>query len=596
MDIMWTWLLLGLLAGAGSIGLMRFSRQGGAGPWRCERAEAALESLSEAVITTDREGVIDYLNPRAEGLLERPAGEVIGRPLDAVLHMVDDETGLPVPVPLRQSLEHDRPVKIKGELCLIAATGRRHPVNGSVAPMRDSAGAVRGGVLLLQDVGRSREMSHLLAYQASHDDLTGLVNRREFERQVQQAIDSVHEQGRRHVLCYLDLDQFRVINDTCGHLAGDALLKKLAEALRRHVRDTDVLARLGGDEFGLLFRNCEAEDAVARAEELRETVRRFRFGWEEKTFEVAVSMGMVPLTREHHSMTEVMSLADSACYVAKERGGARIHVYQADDDALIRRQGEMQWVHRITEAYAENRFVLYAQEVVPLQARTPDEQRYEVLLRMLDDSGELVLPMEYIRAAERYNMMADLDRWVISNAFAVIGRYLDRRREEPRLPVRRFAVNLSGQSLGDERTVEFVQDQLARYPELGQHIIFEITETAAVSNLAQATRFISTFRELGCRFALDDFGTGVSSFAHLKNLDVDYLKIDGAFVRDLSFDPVNYAMVGSINHIGHVMNIKTIAEYVETAEIRDQLRDIGVDFGQGNWLSRPVRLSELVNG
>jgi len=295
-------------------------------------------------------------------------------------------------------------------------------------------------------------------------------------------------------------------------------------------------------------------------------------------------------------MTAVMSLADSACYVAKERGGARIHVYQADDDALIRRQGEMQWVHRITQAYAENRFVLYAQEVVPLRDQGASEQRYEILLRMLDDSGDLVLPMEYIRAAERYNMMADLDRWVVSNAFAVIGSYLERQRQNPELPVRHFAVNLSGQSLGDERTVEFVREQLDRYPDLGGHVIFEITETAAVSNLAQAVRFISTFRELGCRFALDDFGTGVSSFAHLKNLDVDYLKIDGAFVRDLVFDPVNFAMVGSINHIGHVMNIKTIAEYVDTIEIRDRLRDIGVDFGQGNWLSRPARLSDLVAG
>ncbi len=559
-----------------------------------ERAEAALRSLADAVLTVDCEGRVDYVNPSAQRLLEKTASQLVGQPIHAVLRLIDEADGRPVAIPMPQCDESTQELRLPGELCLVSASGRRHPVIGATAPMRDSTGAGLGIVVTLQDVAKAREMSHLLAYRAAHDDLTGLLNRREFGLRVQQAIDSVHQLGRHHVLCYMDLDQFRVINDTSGHLAGDALLKQLAALLAPHVRETDTLARLGGDEFGILFWDCEPDDALLRGEELRETVRKFRFSWADKTFEIGVSIGMVPLTREQHSMTEVLSLADSACYVAKEQGGSRIHMYQADDVALIRRQGEMQWVHRITQAYSQNRFVLYAQEVVPLREGEHNGQRFEVLLRMLDDSGELVLPMEYIRAAERYNIMADLDRWVVSNAFALIDDYIARRRQHTSLPERRFAINLSGQSLGDDRTLEFMQAQFDKFPELARHIVFEITETAAVSNLAHATSFIASLRDLGCGFALDDFGTGLSSFAHLKNLEVDYLKIDGSFVRDISFDPVDYAMVGSINHIGHVMNIATIAEYVESQDIYQKLRDLGVDYGQGNWLSQPVKLVELL--
>lgn len=559
-----------------------------------ERAEAVLRALNDAVITADCDGRVNYINPIAERLLEKPAAQLMGQSLATTLRLVDETSGRPVTVPVRGCGPNSHATRIPGDLCLISSSGRRHPVIGSVGPLQSPQGGALGILVTLHDVTKAREISHLLAYRAAHDDLTGLLNRREFGQRVQQAIDSVHQLDRHHVLCYMDLDQFRVINDTCGHLAGDALLKQLAGLLAPHVRETDTLARLGGDEFGILFWDCEPDDALLRGDELRETVRRFRFSWDEKVFEIGVSIGMVPLTKEHHTMTEVLSLADSACYVAKEQGGGRIHMYQADDVALIRRQGEMQWVHRITQAYSESRFVLYAQEVVPLADTAPGQQRFEVLLRMLDDSGELVLPMEYIRAAERYNLMADLDRWVVSNAFSLIDAYQSRRRQDAALPLRRFAINLSGQSLSDDRTLEFVRVQFQKYPDMAPQIVFEITETAAVSNLAQATSFIAHLREMGCGFALDDFGTGLSSFAHLKNLDVDYLKIDGSFVRDISFDPVNYAMVGSINHIGHVMNIATIAEYVEDQDIYEKLRDLGVDYGQGNWLSRPVKLARLV--
>lgn len=559
-----------------------------------ERAEVTLYSIADAVITTDMQSRIEFLNPVAERLTGWRARDARGRDVQDVLSIIDEDHGQPLDNPVPSCLREGVTIKPSGDLCLVSRTGRKYSVTASVAPIRDHDSMIIGAALVLQDVGQAREMARRLSYQATHDDLTGLYSRREFERRVTGAIDRASDRAGNAVLCYMDLDQFKVVNDTCGHIAGDGMLKEVAAVLLPHVGEHDILARLGGDEFGLLLQDCTLPDAVLVVEQLIDAVKRFRFDWDGKTFETAVSIGLVPITRDYHSLTEVMSFADSACYLAKEKGGSRYHVYKADDDALIRRQGEMQWVHRITQAYSEKRFVLYAQEIVPLQGDKTGPRHYEILLRMLDERGELVLPMEYIRAAERYNMMADLDRWVVHNAFGLINDYLQKKRADPSLPAKRFAVNLSGQSLGDERTREFVAEQFDRYPDLPKAMIFEITETAAVSNLAQAEQFISGFRQLGCSFSLDDFGSGFSSFAHLKNLTVDYLKIDGAFVREMDYNPVDFAMVGSINHIGHVIGIRTIAEYVESRSIRDKLAEIGVDYGQGNWLCEPKPLSDVV--
>jgi diguanylate cyclase (GGDEF)-like protein/PAS domain S-box-containing protein len=527
-----------------------------------ERAEVTLYSIADAVITTDTEGRVEFLNPVAERLLGWRARDARGQRVDEVLTVTDESSGEAIANPVPRCLRDGGIVKLAGDLSLSNRSGRKYPITVSVAPIRDFDGTIIGTALVLQDVSQARDMARRLSYQATHDDLTGLYSRREFERRVSAAIDRASGDGGHAVLCYMDLDQFKVVNDTCGHIAGDSMLKQIAAVLQPHAGEHDTLARLGGDEFGMLLEECTLPDAVVTVEELINAVKRFRFEWEGKTFETAVSVGLVPITPDYRSLTEVMSFADSACYLAKEKGGNRYHVYKADDDALIRRQGEMEWVHRITQAYSDKRFVLYAQEIVPLHGDGRGPQHYEILLRMLDEGGDLVLPMEYIRAAERYNMMSDLDRWVVYNAFALINDYLLRRQADPSLPVKRFAINLSGQSLGNERTRDFVAEQFERYPDLPEAVIFEITETAAVSNLAQAEQFISAFRQLGCSFSLDDFGTGFSSFAHLKHLTVDYLKIDGAFVREMDYDPVDFAMVGSINHIGHVIGIRTIAEYV----------------------------------
>lgn len=558
-----------------------------------DRPEVTLHSLTDAVITTDTEGRVVYMNPVAERLCAREAELARGEPINAVF-VVQDEGGVVLGErELHSTLDKGGICTLGQDPVLVSADGKRIPVTATLSPARDQEGKIIGAVIVFQDVSSEREMSRQLAYQSSHDDLTGLYNRREFDAILQGVLDGKSEFDN-HVLCYMDLDQFKVINDTCGHIAGDQLIKDLAQRLAAEVRDVDTLARLGGDEFGILLEGCLPHNAIEVVRQLADLIREYRFEWEGKTFEVGVSVGLVNIEVGKGSLTEIMSHADSACYVAKEMSGNHIHVYQPDDDALRKRKDEMEWVHRITQAYADDLFLLYAQEIRPLSHNNDNEKRYEILIRMLGQDGNIILPMEYIAAAERYNMMHDLDRWVLHNAFGQINHYLERRLRDPSLPQRIFAINLSGQSVGDEKTTNFIKQQFEQYPDLPSCLTFEITETAAIANMSNATRFISMFKDRGVRFSLDDFGSGLSSFAYLKNIPVDYLKIDGQFVKEMSYDPVNYAMVGSINHIGHIMGIKTIAEHVSNNDILEQLRDIGVDYGQGNWLSEPRKLADVV--
>jgi len=429
-----------------------------------------------------------------------------------------------------------------------------------------------------------RDMTRKMAYQATHDPLTGLINRAEFERRVEQEIQTATFDNRDHALCYLDLDQFKIINDTCGHLAGDELLKQLSNELRGALRSSDTLARLGGDEFGLLLVGCPLPRAEEIAENLRAVVECLRFDWQKRSFSVGVSIGVVPITVESGTLVDVMSAADTACYLAKDKGRNRIQVYSPDDSELSRHTNEMNWTHRIKQALIEDRFVLFCQEIMPIQADT--DSYYEVLVRMLDDKGEIIPPMAFIPAAERYNLMTSIDEWVVKNTFATL-------RDHAELAKFKFTINLSGQSISNKTMMSMIIDELDVTGIDAARICFEITETTVVANLTQARNFISILKGLGCQFALDDFGSGVSSFAYLKNLPVDYLKIDGAVVKGIEDDVVSYAMVESINHVGHVMNIGTIAEFVENDMILEKLRVLGVDYGQGYGISKPVPMDSL---
>jgi len=442
----------------------------------------------------------------------------------------------------------------------------------------------------LQD--RIDEATSRLSYQASHDALTGLPNRREFELRMERALSSAREQNLAHTLCYLDLDQFKVVNDTCGHVAGDELLRQIAALLQARLRDRDTLARLGGDEFGVLLQNCNLEQAQPIAELLQKLVKEYRFAWQDKSFTIGVSIGLVPITAESEGLSNLLGYADAACYTAKDRGRNRVHVYQAEDAELLKRQGEMQWVTRITRALEENRMRLYVQPILPLHPHRATDRHYEMLLRMLDDDGEMVLPMAFIPAAERYNLMTSIDRWVIGAAFSAFHQLFRHAPDDQSL----CTINLSGQSLCDEKFLDLIERQFILNKVPYDAICFEITETAAITNLTEAIHFIQTLKAKGCKFSLDDFGSGLSSFTYLKNLPVDFLKIDGAFVKDMESDPMDRAMVESINHIGHVMGLKTIAEFVESEWIHERLKLIGVDYVQGNWLIEPQPLSSLMGG
>jgi len=434
---------------------------------------------------------------------------------------------------------------------------------------------------------KQKEEQLKMSHQAAHDPLTGLVNRGEFEHRLEMALQNAKNQNRRHTVLYLDLDQFKIINDTCGHGAGDEMLCQVASLLQSKLRQSDTLARLGGDEFGILLEGCPLDSAIQVAESLRKTIADFRFTWQRETFSLSVSIGLVSFGDDGLSLSDVLSFADAACYVAKDGGRNRVHAYHSEDKQLAQRRGEMQWIGRIQKALDDNRFVLYMQRIAPLNDDDEKGEHYELLIRMLDEQGQLVPPMNFIPAAERYNLMPSLDRWVIKTTFAHFAK-----SPETLKALRLCAINLSGASVGDSSIFTFIREQFSLYQVPANVICFEITETSAIANMTKAATLVQDLKAIGCRFALDDFGSGMSSFTYLKHLPVDFLKIDGSFVKNMANDSIDCAMVEAINRIGHVIGLQTIAEFVENEKILQELRRIGVDFAQGYGIAKPCPFIE----
>ncbi|MDH3670226.1 MAG: EAL domain-containing protein [Gammaproteobacteria bacterium] len=556
-----------------------------------ELAQVTLESIGDGVITTHLDAMVEYLNPVAEQLTGWLNADARGQPLTKVLKLIDETTRQAIPDPVSLCLNEGTNVRLPGHTLLVHRNeDREFSIEITVGPIRDRDLQGVGTVLVFHDVTEMRGMARRMSYQASHDALTGLINRHEFELRLTDALESARNDDRKHAMCYLDLDQFKIVNDMCGHVAGDELLRQLATQLQTGVRETDSLGRLGGDEFGVLLQGCPMDKARTIAEGLRQIVRDFRFAWQERVFEVGVSIGLVPITSDSGSLTEVLSAADSACYVAKDHGRDRIHVYEPDDTMLARRHGERRWVARIGEALGENRFMLYQQKAMPLSGKAEGREYAEILIRMLDKNSEPVPTAAFLPAAHRYNLMSTIDRWVLRTFCTFMRGTQGISRTDAGL----YAINLSGQSLSDERFLDFVVDQLRQNSIAPENICFEISERAAIANLTRAMRFISALRDIGCLFALDDFGSGVSSFAYLKSLQVDFLKIDGSFIKDTTNEPIDYAMVEIINQIGHVMNILTIAESVEQKSVLVKLKELGVDYAQGFEITEPTPLNEYI--
>jgi len=555
------------------------------------RAQVTLESIGDGVITTDAQGGVVYMNSVAEQFTGWSCDAARGHALAEIFQLWDEGASAPGEYPIRECLHKGNNVRHDGRHLLLSRDGVRLEIQDSAAPIRDRDGSIIGSVVVFHDISQLQSMARRMAFLASHDPLTGLLNRREFEERLREVLESARTQGLEHALLYLDLDQFKIVNDTCGHIAGDELLKQLAHQLAREIRSSDVLARLGGDEFGIVLESCSVDRARRVADSLRRLIKDFRFAWQNRSFEIGVSIGLVPIGADAGKVTDALAAADSACYVAKDEGRNRIHVYQPDDSALAQRQGEMQWVHRLRLGLETDSFELYCQAIVPVSAGNPDQARfYEVLVRMREQ--DLVLPTAFIPAAERYHLMPAIDRRVIESVFSQLRRCAARYGDA--MPIDRVAINLSGQSLGDENFNEFVTECFVQYRVSPTMICFEITETAAIANLSHARDFIVRMKKMGCQFALDDFGSGLSSFGYLKSLPVDYLKIAGDFVRDVVDDPVDHAMVEAINQIGHVMQLITIAESVETPEVFARLRASGVDYCQGLGIDVPKPFHEIL--
>lgn len=553
-----------------------------------EHVRMLLESTGEGIFGVDRDLNCTFINRAAANMLGYAPNDIIGHDIHALIHH-SRENGITLPrdeclifktVLARESVWSDNEV-------LWRKDGTSIPVEYSANPMRQTEPSA-GAVVVFRNIAQTRALTNEMNYLAAHDTLTGLFNRHQFEQRLRTMVDSTRVDGKHHVLCYMDLDQFKVVNDTCGHVAGDELLRQLAGILHAKIRQNDMLARLGGDEFGLLLDNCPLDRALEVVKDIRETVSKFRFVWEDKSFVIGTSIGVVPITEQTSTHENAMRAADAACYLAKEHGRNRAHVYQPDDAELARRHGEIQWVTRIHRALEEKRFQLNCQRIVPMDPSRPAADRFEVLLRMVDEAGDLVLPGAFLPAAERYDLMPVIDKMVFTSTFAWLQKNLSRLDQ-----LDLCTINLSAHSISDDSFLEFVRGELAMHPQLAKKICFEITETAAVANLTRAAAFIKDLKTLHCRFALDDFGSGMSSFAYLKNLPVDFLKIDGNFVRDIARDPVDYAMVEAINRVGHVMNLETIAEFVEDTVTLELLRRIGIDYVQGYAMGKPYPLEDF---
>jgi diguanylate cyclase (GGDEF)-like protein/PAS domain S-box-containing protein len=551
------------------------------------RSQLALDSLGEGILTTDAHGVIDYLNLSAEALTGVRREDAAGQAFGAMIGFVDETDRRAIADPVQQCLTTGSRVNLGRRSILISrSSGNELGVEATASPIRGPGGEVVGVAVMLHDVSELRGLTQQMSYQASHDALTGLVNRREFERRLGEALEIARAGRQGHVMCYLDLDRFKAVNDTSGHLAGDNMLREVAALIREAVRDSDTVARLGGDEFGVLLVGCPLDKARQIADDVWRAIAEYRFVWKDRIFSVGVSIGLVEITGESNSLEEIMSAADSACYVAKKQGDGHIHVYSSHDEVIARSRGEIHWLQRLQAALRDGFFELYVQPIEPARPGTVSNgPAMEVFVR-LHDEGQAVSPADFFPAAERYRLMSMIDRWVLGSALAALTAGAIRLP-----PGRTLSINISAQTLADPAFLEYVVDELDRTGVAPSQICFEVAETSVIGNLDQARRFVEVLHGMGCRFALDDFGTDLGGFANLKTLPLDYLKIDGSFMRDLGRDSVNQAMVSAVVNMARTLNFRLVAEQVEDVAALEAARAMGIDFVQGHVIGRPRPLA-----
>ena len=552
--------------------------------YRNERlAKTALESIADGVITTNQVGKIELFNPIAATLLGLRNTEIKGKSIEEVFSLVDEDSETLLENIVVKAMHQGATINSQGNSSLVSASfSKRLPVLATASPIFDSYNRVTGSVLVFRDVQESRRLSTKLSWEASHDTLTGLANRRAFN----QRLETVVNESLPAILLFLDLDRFKLVNDTAGHSIGDELLKRISEMFVSFFREGDFISRLGGDEFAVILEHCPLEKARELAQNLCTQVEQYPFPWEDRIFTVGVSIGLSQVLENDNSPSKVIERADAACYSAKQTGRSRVHVY-GESQQETEYQEKINRASAISEAIAHERFVLYKQPIVSICKKKRQLHHYEILIRMLDDNNNIIPPNDFIPAAEQFGLMQSVDRFVITK----VVRFIQNSRTSQEQVS--FAINLSGASIIDERFLTFLDELITREEITSQDMHFEITETAAISNLAKARVFLEHFNSKGFSFALDDFGSGMSSFGYLKNLPIDYIKIDGQFVKEIVGNETDFAMVSSINYLGHMMGLKCIAEFVENDEIYDVLDQIGVDFAQGYGIEKPTPLFEL---
>ena len=556
------------------------------------QAQYTLESIAEGVITTDNDGRIDYMNIAAESLIGANRDDAVGHRVGELFSLVDDADRRPLGDPVERCLAMRRRVNMGRRAVLVSSDGEQeHSVEITASPIRGPGSGISGTVVVFHDVGEIRGLTRQMSYQATHDPLTGLVNRREFERRLDEGMDSAHAEEAVHMLFYMDLDRFKAVNDTCGHLAGDNMLREIAGLIKEQVRDSDFVGRLGGDEFGALLIGCPINKAHQIATDICNAIADYRFVWKDKIFDIGISIGLVEISPLSGSLQDVMSAADSACYVAKQQGRGQVHVYSARDEQVARERGDIQWLRQLQSALHENSFQLAVQPIIAMSGGVDSGPSVEVLIRLPDDHGRIADTAEFLRPAERYQLMPQIDRWVINASLMAISG-----GEIKISSGRSCAINLSGQTLGDESFLGFVVDSLDRSGVAPSMICFEVTEKAILSNVQHAQRFIEVLHGIGCEFSLDDFGSGLGSFSSLKHLPIDYLKIDGSYTHNLTSDQVNQEMVAAMIKLARTMHFRVVAEQVEHQEDFDWLRDSGVDFAQGHFIEAPTPLGTATSG
>jgi diguanylate cyclase (GGDEF)-like protein/PAS domain S-box-containing protein len=556
------------------------------------QAQYTLESISEGVITTDNQGCIDYMNRAAETMVGANRDDAAGHKTGELFSLIDDADRRSLGDPVERCLSIRRRVNMGRRALLVSKDGKQeHSVEISASPILGPSNSISGTVVVFHDVGEIRGLTQQMSYQATHDALTGLINRREFERRLQEAMDSAHAQEAVHILCYMDLDRFKAVNDSCGHIAGDNMLREVSSLIKEQVRDSDFVGRLGGDEFGTLLMGCPIDKAQQIAADICNAVADYRFVWKDKIFNIGISVGLVQISHASGTLQDVISAADSACYVAKQRGRGQVHVYSARDEAIARDRGDIQWLRQLQDALHGGKFELAMQPIIATGSGDGNGPAVEVLIRMPDERGHHTNSADFLRSAERYQLMPQIDRWVVNATLGAINAH-----EIKLASNRSCAINISGQTLGDEGFLDFVVGALDHSGVSPGSVCFEVTESAISTNVQYAQRFIEVLHGIGCEFSLDDFGSGLGAFSNLKHLPIDYLKIDGTYTRNLSSDLVNQEMVAAMIKLARTMNFKVVAEQVEEQEDFDWLRDNGVDFVQGNFVDPPAPLGTGTTG